>query len=68
MHFADGPVRNYRDAAQGDQELKRQMHLALLAKGVFCAPRLMFAVSTAMDENVIDQTIGRFESALDRIV
>jgi glutamate-1-semialdehyde 2,1-aminomutase len=68
VHFADGPVRNYRDAAQGDQELKRLMHLALLAEGVFCAPRLMFAMSTAMDETVVDQTIGRFEAALDRVV
>jgi len=67
VHFTDGPVRNYRDAAKGDQNLKRLMHLALLAEGVFCAPRLMFATSTAMDETVIDQTIGKFESALDRV-
>ena len=54
--------------ASAIKRLKRLMHLALLAEGVFCAPRLMFAVSTAMDETVIDQTIGRFEAALDRIV
>ena len=67
VHFVDGEVRNYRDAARGDQSLKRLVHLALLAEGVFCAPRLMFALSTAMDETVVDRTIGRFESALDRV-
>jgi glutamate-1-semialdehyde 2,1-aminomutase len=67
VHFADGPVRNYRDAANGDQQLKRLTHLALLMEGVFCAPRLMFAVSTAMDEDVIDEVVLAMRRALGRV-
>lgn len=66
VHFTDGPVRNYRDAARGDQQLKRLVHLALLEEGVFCAPRLMFAMSTAMDETVIDRVIAAMRTALAR--
>lgn len=67
VHFTPGAVRNYRDAAAGDQQLKRLVHLALLAEGIFCAPRLMFALSTAMDESVVNDVMARFESALARV-
>ena len=60
VHLVPGPVRSYRDAARGDAAAKRLLHLALLAEGVFCAPRLMFCTSTAMDEATIDATIGAF--------
>jgi glutamate-1-semialdehyde 2,1-aminomutase len=64
VHFGQRTVRNYRDAAAGNQQLKRAMHLALLIEGVFCAPRLMFCASTAMDEPVIDEMVERFSRAL----
>jgi glutamate-1-semialdehyde 2,1-aminomutase len=67
IHFVDGPVRNYRDAAAGNQQLKRQLHLAMLLEGVFCAPRLMFSMSTAMNESVVEEVLNRLERALDRV-
>lgn len=67
VHFTHGPVRNYRDAARGDQQLKRLVHLALLAEGVFCAPRLMFAMSTAMNEVVVDEVVAAMRRALERV-
>ena len=60
-------MRCYRDAAAGDAGLKRLVHLALLVDGIFCAPRLMFCTSTAMDEAIIDDAIERFRQALERV-
>jgi glutamate-1-semialdehyde aminotransferase len=54
-------------AAQGDQTLKRLVHLGLLTEGIFCAPRLMFCTSTAMDEAVIDGVIAAFGRVLARV-
>lgn len=67
VHFTKEPVRSYRDAANGDQQLKRLIHLALLAEGVFCAPRLMFAMSTPMNESTIDRVIAAMRAALRRL-
>ncbi len=68
LHFTEAPPRNYRDAARGDQVLKRIVHLGLLLEDVFCAPRLMFCTSTAMDEAVIDEVVAAFRRVLARIV
>lgn len=67
IHFATGPVRNYRDAARSNQELKKVLHLALLQEGVFIAPRLMFCISTPMSESTLDEIDARFERALKRL-
>jgi glutamate-1-semialdehyde 2,1-aminomutase len=64
VHFVDGPVRNYRDAAAGDPAFKRLVHIALLNECVFCAPRLMLCTSTAMSEAVVDDVVERFGRAL----
>jgi glutamate-1-semialdehyde 2,1-aminomutase len=67
LHFAKGPVRDYRAAARSDANLRRVVHLGLLNEGVFAAPRLMFCTSTAMDESVIDDVLARFLRVLDRL-
>jgi glutamate-1-semialdehyde 2,1-aminomutase len=67
VHFADAAPRNYRMAVRADQTLKRLVHLGLLVEGVFCAPRLMFCTSTAMDEAVIDEVIAAFARVLARV-
>ena len=67
IHFTSGPVRNYRDAARGNQELKRVLHLALLQEGLFVAPRLMFCISTPMSDTTLDEIDARFERALKRL-
>lgn len=67
VHFVDGPVRDYRDSAAGDQALKRLVHLALLLEGVFCAPRLMMCVSTPMTPGSIDRIVSAFARSIDRV-
>lgn len=66
VHFVEGPVRTYRDAAAGDAAFKRLVHLALLLEGVFAAPRLMFCTSTPMTSAVIDDVVSAFARALAR--
>lgn len=63
VHPGDGPIRNYRDAARREQGARRALHLALLNEGVFCAPRLMFCTSTAMDDATIDTIVERVSIA-----
>ncbi|CAN5639591.1 aspartate aminotransferase family protein [soil metagenome] len=67
VHFDCETVENYRDAARGNQEIKRLVHLALMSEGVFCAPRLMFCTSTAMTGELIDEVVLRFGRALDAV-
>jgi glutamate-1-semialdehyde 2,1-aminomutase len=67
IHFTSGPVRNYRDAARSNQQLKKVLHLALLQEGLFVAPRLMFCISTPMSEATLDEIDARFERALKRL-
>jgi len=61
VHFRSGPVREYRDAARGDQELGKLLHLALLERGFACAPRGMFATSTVMTATDVDALLGAVE-------
>lgn len=67
IHFTGHPVRNYRDAARSNQQLKKVFHLALLQEGLFFAPRLMFCISTPMSEATLAEIDGRFERALGRL-
>jgi glutamate-1-semialdehyde 2,1-aminomutase len=67
IHFTDKPVRNYRDAARSNQQLKKILHLALLQEGIFVAPRLMFCISTPMSEATLGEIDARFERALKRL-
>jgi glutamate-1-semialdehyde 2,1-aminomutase len=67
LHLTARGVRNYRTAAAGDQALQRLMHLALLAEGIFAAPRLLCCTSTAMDETVVDEAVTAVGRALERI-
>jgi glutamate-1-semialdehyde 2,1-aminomutase len=67
IHFTSGPVRDYRDAARSNQQLKKVLHLALLQEGLFVAPRLMFCISTPMSDATLDDIDARFERALKRL-
>ena len=61
VHFRSGPVREYRDAARGNQELGKLLHLALLERGFAGAPRGMFATSTVMTATDVDALLGAVE-------
>ncbi|MDX2380694.1 MAG: aminotransferase class III-fold pyridoxal phosphate-dependent enzyme [Acidimicrobiia bacterium] len=49
---------------RGDGELANLLHLALLNQGVFCAARGLIALSTALDDGLIEDAAARFDAAL----
>ena len=64
LHFTATPVRDAATAAAADRELLRLLHLALLVRGIFAAPRGMFAMSTPMGEAEVDQAVAAVDDAL----
>jgi glutamate-1-semialdehyde 2,1-aminomutase len=64
IHFETPPeVNSGADLRPGSSKLA-DYHLAALNAGVFIAPRGEFNVTTAMDEDLIDETVGRLGQAL----
>jgi len=68
LHFGTVQVQNYRDAARADVDVKRLVHLAMMNRGVFCAPRLMFCTSTAMTTETVGEVVLRFGASLDVVM
>ena len=64
LHFTATPVRDAATAAAADRELLRLLHLALLVRGIFAAPRGMFAMSTSMGEAEVEQAVAAVDDAL----
>ena len=64
MHFSERPVVDYRTLAASDKKRTRDLFLALINHGVLMAPRGMAAISTPMDEDVLQ----RFVDAVDESV
>lgn len=67
VHIGVDEVSSYRQAARARGDLGRLLHLSLLLDGVFCAPRLMWCTSTAMDEAMIDDVLARAERSISRV-
>ncbi|MBM4186168.1 MAG: aspartate aminotransferase family protein [Gemmatimonadetes bacterium] len=67
VHFARGPLRGPQDAARGDKEAVRALHLYLLTHGIFAPSRLMLVLSTAMSEDAIDTMAATVEDGLTAI-
>jgi glutamate-1-semialdehyde 2,1-aminomutase len=64
IHFSDKPVVDYRGVAASDKKRMRDLFLGLINHGVLMAPRGMGAISTPMDEDVLQ----RFVDAVDAVV
>ena len=64
IHFSDQPVVDYRTVAAADKKRMRDLFLGLINHGVLMAPRGMGAISTPMDEDVLQQ----FVDAVDEVV
>jgi len=64
LHFTDTPVRDYRTYSTDHDGIHRLMHLGLLNQGIFCAPRGMFVVSTAMGRREVEEAIAAFADVL----
>lgn len=67
VHLRDGALRNARDSLRGYAEsgrIGRLLHLGLLRRGIFSAPRGMLCISTPMGETEIDRAVSAFAEAL----
>ena len=70
LHLRDGEIRNARDTLLGIVEsgrIMRLLHLGLLRRGVFCAPRGMLCVSTPMGEAEIESAVVALGDVLDEL-
>jgi len=65
IHAARGVTGGAQAAAAGGSDLTRYLHLALLNRGVFMAPRGEMCTSTCMDEAHLDAAVAAFAGALD---
>lgn len=64
LHFTAREVTDYRTKASADPDLQRRFHIALLTEGIFSAPRGMFALSTVMTTDDVDDAVSRVGRAL----
>lgn len=67
LHFTSADVVDYRSKTTADPDVQRRFHLALLAEGVFSAPRGMFALSTVMTDALVDDALERIRRALSAL-
>jgi glutamate-1-semialdehyde 2,1-aminomutase len=68
IHWRPGEITRAMDTAEGfflAGDLPRYLHLELMNRGYYSAPRGMLVISTPMDEEVIDRFLGAFAGALD---
>ncbi len=68
IHWCLEPIANARDAMEGmflAGDLPLYLHLELMNRGYYSAPRGMLVISTPMDEAVIDRFLGEFAGALE---
>jgi len=64
IHFTREPIRNYRDALRAPRNMLSVLHLSLLNRGMFIAPRGFLCTSTVMSESEVDELVGAFEDTL----
>jgi len=67
VHWTDAEISSPKDvilSVAAAKELPRLLHLEMMNRGVFSATRGMYALSTPMTENEIDQIIEAFAAAL----
>jgi glutamate-1-semialdehyde 2,1-aminomutase len=67
VHWSGEEMKNAQDsigAAKLAGETRKLMHVELLNRGVFAAPRGLYGLSTPMTEKEIDRVIEAFEGAL----
>ena len=58
LHLSDQPIRDARDSLAASMQAGRfplLIHLGMLRRGIFAAPRQMYCVSTPMTETEVDR-------------
>jgi len=67
VHWSTGEINNAKDGSMAKKsagELPGLLHLEMMNRGIFTAPRNMYAVSTPMSEREIDEALKAFEETL----
>jgi glutamate-1-semialdehyde 2,1-aminomutase len=64
IHLTAQPVIHYRSVAGLSRETQRMLHLSLLNRGIFAAPRNSMSISTAMGEQEVNEVIGAVADVL----
>ncbi len=67
LHFTDVPVYDYRSYSTDHEGIHHLVHLSLLNRGVFSAPRGMFAISTPMGKREVEEAISAFADVLAEV-
>ena len=70
IHWRLGEIANALDSAEGfflAGDLPRFLHLELMNRGFYSANRGMLAISTAMDETIVDKFLEAFAGALEML-
>ena len=61
IHWSDGKIRTARDAVAAQEralDFPRLLHLEMMNRGIFSAPRCQYAISTPMNEKEIDTAVA----------
>lgn len=64
IHLSAGPIRDNADVLAGDTALLRDLHLALLGRGIYLTPRGMGCLSTPMTGAEVDAFVEATRLAL----
>jgi glutamate-1-semialdehyde 2,1-aminomutase len=67
IHFTDRPVADYRGVAATDKQRTRDLFLGLVNHGVLMAPRGMGAISTPMDEEVLQAFVDAVDAVVEEL-
>ncbi|QQE75322.1 aspartate aminotransferase family protein [Brevibacillus composti] len=67
LHFTERPPVDYASTHSPYKELSKLVHLELLNRGVFTAPRGMWNLSTVMEETDIDQAVDAFADVMAKV-
>lgn len=67
FHFIKGLPENYLEVTKADKRLAKVMHLEMLKRGYFVAPRGLVVLSTPMDEATIAGFSSAFKDSLESI-
>ena len=70
LHLSDRPIRDGRDSVQasiGAGGLPSLIHLGMLRRGIFPAPRQMYCISTSMTEAEVDRAAEMLGETLEEL-
>ena len=68
IHWSDGTIRTARDAVTAQEkalDLPKLLHLEMMNRGIFSAPRCQYAISTPMTEKEIDTAVAVMSQSLE---